>query len=169
MVGEPGGHRQHRLVHRAELPGGLEAAVAPGEPEAQGVVEVGARRAAERPAGTGVGRDAVDVVEGQAGVGDGALGGLDGEVEPAAVEAAPDVGLADPGNHGSALEGLTHRRSGGRRLEQLGHHPVGGVIARALPGDGTVVEQEHAVTQVEGVADVLLDDEQRAALSRAAW
>ena len=75
--------------------------------QAQGVLDLGGRgpgEAARAHAGTGEGGQPVDVVAGEPGVGDGLQAGVDGEVELAAPEPPPDVGLADARDDRPALE-----------------------------------------------------------------
>ena len=70
----------------------------PVELQPQRVLHLGRARAGEpgaAHAGAGIGGEAVDVVDGEARVGDGLERGLDGEVEAGAVEPAADGRLPD--------------------------------------------------------------------------
>ena len=95
--GEAGRDREARVDHRAELAGRLDAAGPPAELEAERVLHVDHARAGEpgRHAHRArVGRDAVDVLGGEAGVLDRGEARVERELERVAVEAAADVGLA---------------------------------------------------------------------------
>ena len=71
VTAEPAGHRQHGRDDRAARTGEVAAAVDPGRVEAQRLLDRGdAALAHAHAAGAGIGRQAVDVVERQPGVGD---------------------------------------------------------------------------------------------------
>ncbi len=98
VVRQPRGHRQGGVDHRAELARRFESPCEPVEVEPQRVLQLGhagprePRRDVHVPR---VGRHAVDVVAGQAGVVDGPQHGLDGERQRVAVDAPSDLRLAD--------------------------------------------------------------------------
>ncbi len=111
-------HRQAGGEDGSELPRALEPAVVPVELQAQGVLDLGGRRTGEPArahAGTGERGQSVDVVAGEAGIGDGAQAGLDGEVELAAPQPPSDGGLADARDDRPALEALGRAHGAGTR------------------------------------------------------
>ncbi len=71
------------------------------------------------PAPPGIGRQAVDVVEGQPRVGDGGEAGVDGERQRVDHQAAADGRAADTGEHRTMLEPVGADRSAGRRPGRL--------------------------------------------------
>ncbi len=125
--------------------GALGSAVVPVEPQAQGVLDFGARRSGESAhadAAARIGGQPVDVLAGQPGVLDGGQAGLDGEVDVGAAQPAPDGRLADAGDGGLPLgRGRAHAATAGRR-------PVGG----HRPEE----RQEHVVLLLEDDLDLAL-------------
>ncbi len=112
MPGQPGRYGQRGRVHGPHLRRPLAAAVVPVEREPERILHLGRRRPGEarRPGTHGrVGGEAVDVVAGQARVGDGGQAGLDREIEVGAAQPPPDVGLADARDDGPAFQGLLDR------------------------------------------------------------
>ncbi len=102
-------------MQRAHLAGSLAAAVVPPEPQAQRVLDLwGGRPGEPRRAGPhpGIGREPVDVLAGEARVVDRREAGLDREVEVAALEVAPDLGLPDARDHRLALERVRRAHAG---------------------------------------------------------
>ena len=115
VVGEAGRDRHARVDHRAELSGPLDAAAVPVELEAQRVVHFGDARAGEAGRAahrTGIGGEPVDVARREAGVRDRGEAGVERELERIAPEAAPDLGLPDPGDRGAPFEDLHHASPG---------------------------------------------------------
>src|SRR5690606_21807779 len=95
------------LDHRTDLPGGLRAADIPRTAQAQRIAQFVHTRAGESRigrTGPGVGGDSVDIVGSQAGVGDGAQRGLDGEVESGPAEPPAHLRLPRTGYYGLTLE-----------------------------------------------------------------
>ena len=105
---QAGAHRHHRVDHRGQLGGALDPAGVPAHLEPQSILHLRRARAAEADAGSPtrarVRRDAVDVVGGEAGIGDRLQGRVDREVESAAAQTAADVGLPDPRDDRPLLE-----------------------------------------------------------------
>ena len=112
VLGQPGGDRQRRRHDGPHLGRSFPAAVVPVERQAERVLHLGRGRAAEprRPgAHAGVGREPVDVVAGQAGVGNGGQCGVHREIQVGASQTTADVGLSDARNDGAPLQGLLRR------------------------------------------------------------
>ena len=119
MAGGAGGDGKAGGDHRFHLGRAFRAAVVPVELQPEGVLDLGCPRAGEAHVaahpGPGIGGQPVDVVPGQAGVGDGGQAGVDGQVDLGATEPPADVGLADAGDGGLALG-----RGGAHRLPPVG-------------------------------------------------
>ena len=120
VAGQPGRHGQAGRDDGPHLARPLAAAVVPVERQPQRVLHLGRARAGEAGgagAHAGVGGQAVDVVAGEPGIGNGGQAALDGEVEVGPTEAAPDGRLADARDDGPAFERLFRvGRSPGARV-----------------------------------------------------
>ena len=83
--------------------------------EAQRVVYLGDAGAGEAGSAADrarIGGEAVDVARRQAGVGDRGEAGVERELERVAPEAAPDLGLPDPGQRSAAFQDFHHALTG---------------------------------------------------------
>ena len=97
MAAQPRGDGQHRGEHRATLPGNLHPAVEPGRADAQRLLERGdaALGVAAGAQGARVRREAVDVGQLEAGVGDRGEARVDRQRERVAHEPPADLRHAD--------------------------------------------------------------------------
>src|SRR5262249_30882949 len=110
------GDRQRRMDDRRDLCRTLEAGDVPADVDAQSVLHLVDTRPGEAGAtlyGSGIGRDAVDVVGLQAGVGDGGECRLAGEIKVIAEQAASDGRLRHAGDDRPAFQRLAHRDTSG--------------------------------------------------------
>ena len=121
MPAQPARDREHRRDHRAARAGQLRATVVPGGPEAERLLDRGDATLAH-PAGgwSGIGRQAVDVVEGQARIGDRLQTRVDGEGQRIAHQTAPDLRTSDTGEHHAVLEARAARGRPRRRALRFG-------------------------------------------------
>jgi hypothetical protein len=108
MPGQPAGDGEHRGDHRAAGAERLDAAVVPRRPNAKRGFQRGDPAFAEAAevAAAGVGRQAIDVVDRQAGVGDRGLAGRDGQRQRWHHQPPPDFRHADSGERHLVFEFL---------------------------------------------------------------
>lgn len=92
MAAQAGGDGEHRSDDPAELARDLLAAEVPGRPDAEDLLDRpdSSRSDPRHPVGSGPGGEAVDLSEGEAGVGHRRAAGFDGEVELRPGQAASD-------------------------------------------------------------------------------
>ncbi len=98
VAAQAAGHRQHRGDHRAARARQLAPTVDPRRVDPQRLFDGGHPALAHPHArhGAGVGGQAVDVAQLEAGVGDGGEARVDGQRQRVAHEAAPDLRASDP-------------------------------------------------------------------------
>ena len=120
VAAEPRGHRHGGGDDRAARPGQVAATVDPGRVDAQRLLD-GADAALAHPAAAhpGIGRQAVDVVERQPGVGDRRQAGVDGQRERVDHQPPAEGGAADAAEDGPVLEALVAERRAGERPHRL--------------------------------------------------
>ena len=129
MTAQAAGHGEHGRDDRATRPGQVTATVGPGRVQAERLLD--RRHAAlahahgPRP---GVGRQAVDVVELEPGVGHGGQAGVHRQREGIPHQAPPDRRATDAREHGPVLEPVGRPRGPGRRALRLGD-ALGRVVA----------------------------------------
>src|SRR5690606_21429950 len=115
MVGQAAGHSGHGVDDTAKLPRRLTAAGKPVQPQAQGVLELEHPHRGHARGGGSLARpggDTVDILRGQAGIGNGLKAGIDGEIKPRAPQVAAHRGLADAADGGfSFVDLLIHTAS----------------------------------------------------------
>ena len=115
-------HREHRRDDRAARSGKVAAAVDPRRPESQRFFDRGDTALAHaHPRHAGIGRQPVDVVEGEPGIGDRREARVDGQRERIDHEPPADRRTADARQHRPMLEAIVgDGRSRGRAL-RFGH------------------------------------------------
>ena len=112
VAGQAGRHRERRRHDGAHLRRPLATAVVPVQRQAEGVLDLWRRRAAEaRRAGAHarVGGEAVDVVTAEPGIGNGGQRRLHRQVEVGAAQASAHGGLPDARDDGASLQRLLDR------------------------------------------------------------
>ncbi len=128
---EPGGHGQHRGHHGATRAGEVPAPVDPGGVQAEGLLHRRDPALAHAHAGRpGIGRQAVDVVEHQAGVGHRLQAGVDGQRERIHHQPAAEGRPSHAGEHRTVLEPIGAQGRSGPRAFRLGHGIAGRPPAR---------------------------------------
>ena len=134
-------------------PGQVAAAVDPGRLEAQGLLD-GGHPALAHPhgGGPGVGRQAVDVVQGEPGVLDRGEAGVHGQRQRVPHQAPADGRAADPRQHGPVLEAVGRHGGPRRRPLRLGDG-VGGIVPAGRLEEG----EPHVLAGLEADLDLLAD------------
>ena len=129
MPAQPARHGEHRGDDGAARAGQVAAAVDPGRVDAQGLLDRGDAALAHAHADRArVGGEPVDVVEREAGVGDGAEAGVDGQRQRVDHQPPPEGRSADAREHGPVLEAVVARAAGrgagrvglGDRVDRIG-------------------------------------------------
>ena len=134
-------------------PGQVAPTVDPGRVDAQGLFDgAGAAFAHAPAAGAGVGRQPVDVVERQPGIGDRLQAGVDGQRERIDHEAAAEPGATDAAEDGPVLEALVAEGGAGEWPHRFLDAVDGVDLARQLEQG-----KPHVLLLLEPDRDLLAD------------